>query len=162
MAEDNTNQAPLVPIRYHFRPTIQAHYSGIARGTINANNFELKPALINMVQQNQFNGSATVDPHLHLRTFLEITDMVKMNGVLEDIILLLDSAAGGTIFAKDPVHAYDMLEQMMINSFQWPSERIGVKKPVGVYNIDPITSITAQLSALTTQVAALNKGSVAE
>ncbi|XP_073121880.1 uncharacterized protein [Henckelia pumila] len=41
-----------------------------------------------MVQQTQFNGSATADPHLHLQTFLEITDTVKMNGVPEDIIRL--------------------------------------------------------------------------
>ncbi|XP_073129798.1 uncharacterized protein [Henckelia pumila] len=74
----------------------------------------------------------------------------------------VDSAAGGTIFAKDHVQAYDMLEQMTINSFQWPSERMGVKKPAGVYAVDPLTSITAQLSALTTQVAALNKVSVTE
>ncbi|XP_073136930.1 uncharacterized protein [Henckelia pumila] len=145
-----------------------------------------------MVQQNQFNGSATADPHLHLCTFLEMTDTVKMNGVSEDIICLhlfpfslrdkarswlqslplgsittwedmtvlgrnraflqwlnmptrmsVDSAAGGTIFSKDPIQAYEMLEQMTINSYQWPSERMGVKKRV--YSVDPLTFITAQL-----------------
>ncbi|XP_073057404.1 uncharacterized protein [Primulina eburnea] len=91
MAEnkDNQNELPReLPIREHFRPIINAHYSGIARGTIAANNFELKPALINMVQQNQFGGAATAYPHLHLRTFLEITDTVKMNGVPEELIRL--------------------------------------------------------------------------
>ncbi|XP_073120253.1 uncharacterized protein [Henckelia pumila] len=39
---------------------------------------------------------------------------------------------------------------------------MGVKKPVGEYSVDPLTSITAQLSALTMQVAALNKVSVAD
>ncbi|XP_073120835.1 uncharacterized protein [Henckelia pumila] len=128
MAEENVNELPLVPIIDHFRPTIQAHYSGIARGTINSNNFELKPALINMVQENQFNGIATADPHLHLRTFLEITDMVKINdweeielfynGLNTPTRMSVDSAAGGTIFSKDPIQAYDMLEQMTINSYQ--------------------------------------------
>ncbi|XP_075475685.1 uncharacterized protein LOC142509480 [Primulina tabacum] len=246
-----------VPIREHFRPIINAYYSGIARGTIAANNFELKPALINMVQQNQFGGAATADPHLHLRTFPEITDTVKINGVSDEIIRLrlfsfplwdharswlqslplgsvttwedlvtkflskyfppakfaqlkiditnfrlrefevlyeawerykellskcpnhgyadwvqielfyngldgptrgnVDAAAGGTIFSKTPDEAYELLEQMTINSYQWPSERSGSRKPAGVYAVDPITSLTAQVSALIAQIAAMNK-----
>ncbi|XP_073041995.1 uncharacterized protein [Primulina eburnea] len=260
MAEnrDHQNELPReVPIREHFCPVINAHYSGIARGTIAANNFELKPALINMVQQNQFGGAATSDPHLHLRTFLEITDTVKINGVSDEIIRLrlfpfslrdqarswlqslplgsittwadlvtkflskyfppaksaqlkiditnfrqrefevlyeawerykellrkfpnhgyaewvqielfyngldgptrgnVDAAAGGTIFSKTPDEAYELLEQMTINSYQWPSERSGVQRTAGVYAVDPITSLTAQVSALTAQIAAMNK-----
>ena len=37
-------------LRDYFRPVVNDNYSGIRRQTINANNFELKPALINMVQ----------------------------------------------------------------------------------------------------------------
>ena len=37
---------------------------------IQANNFELKPALISMVQHNQFSGSALESPHTHIRNFL--------------------------------------------------------------------------------------------
>ncbi|XP_075489613.1 uncharacterized protein LOC142528445 [Primulina tabacum] len=92
MAENRENdrhvQPEAIPIRDHFRPVINNHYSGIARGTINANNFELKPALINMVQQNQFARTTTSDPHVHLRTFLEITDTVKINNVPDDTIRL--------------------------------------------------------------------------
>ncbi|XP_075524475.1 uncharacterized protein LOC142556862 [Primulina tabacum] len=175
MAKKRDNQNELrreVPIREHFRSVINAHYSGIARGTIAANNFELKPALINMVQQNQFGGAATADPHLHLRTFLEITDPVKINSVSDEIIRLrlfpfslrdqarswlqslslgnwvqielfyngldgqtrgnVDAAVGGTIFSKTPDEAYELLEHMTINSYQWPSERSGSRKPAGV------------------------------
>ncbi|XP_075473858.1 uncharacterized protein LOC142504902 [Primulina tabacum] len=66
------------------------------------------------------------------------------------------------IFAKSPDQAYDLLEQMTINSYQWPSERAGVKRAAGVYAVDPITSLTAQVSALTTQIAAMNKVSTLE
>ncbi|XP_073014551.1 uncharacterized protein [Primulina eburnea] len=69
----------------------------------------------------------------------------------------VDAAAGGTIFSKTPDEAYDLLEQMTINSYQWPSERSGSRKPAGVYSVDPITSLTAQVSALTAQIAAMNK-----
>ncbi|XP_073017896.1 uncharacterized protein [Primulina eburnea] len=140
-----------------------AHYSGIARGTIAANNFELKPALINMVQQNQFGGAATADPHLHLRTFLEIKDTIRvqielfyndLDGPTRENV---DAVAGGTIFSKTPDEAYDLLEQMNINSYQCPSERSGSRKPPGVYVVDPITSLTAHVSSLTTQIAAMNK-----
>ena len=55
---------------------------------INANNFELKPALINMVQNNQFGGRPTDDPRAHLRTFLDYSGTCKMNGVPEDAIHL--------------------------------------------------------------------------
>ncbi|XP_075494038.1 uncharacterized protein LOC142531695 [Primulina tabacum] len=49
---------------------------------------------------------------------------------------------------------------MTINSYQWLSERSGVKKTAGIYAVDPITSLTAQVSALTTQLAAMNKVSI--
>ena len=39
-----------------------------------------------MVQQNQYQGLAHEDPNVHLTTFLEICDTVKMNGVTEDVI----------------------------------------------------------------------------
>ncbi|KAI3443836.1 hypothetical protein Pfo_000501 [Paulownia fortunei] len=63
---------PQRAIRDYFQPTMNQNYSGIARQPINANNFELKPALISMVQQNQFGGSAVEDPNAHLAMFLEI------------------------------------------------------------------------------------------
>ncbi|XP_073291028.1 uncharacterized protein [Primulina huaijiensis] len=46
---------------------------------------------------------------------------------------------------------------MTINSYQWSSERSGSRKPAGLYAVDLITSLTAQVSALTTQIAAMNK-----
>ena len=56
------------------------------RQPINVNNVELKPALINMIQHNQYAGLPHEDPNVHLATFLEIVDKVKMNRVTEDVI----------------------------------------------------------------------------
>ena len=39
-----------------WRPPIQDEYSSMRQPTIEANNFELKPTLITMVQQHQFTG----------------------------------------------------------------------------------------------------------
>ncbi|XP_073026757.1 uncharacterized protein [Primulina eburnea] len=218
MADNRENDRHIppdaIPIRDHFKPVINRHYSGIARGTINANNFELKPALINMVQQNQdqargwlqslplgsittwqelatkflskyFPPAKSAQLKIEIRTFRQtdfeqlyeawerykellrrcpnhgFEDWVQIelfyNGLNGQTRTTVDAAAGGTIFAKSPAQAYDLLEQMTINSYQWPSERSGVKKTAGVYVVDPITSLTAQVSALTTQIAAMNK-----
>ena len=42
-----------------WRPIIQDKYSAIRQPIVDANNFELKPALITMVQQQQFTGHPT-------------------------------------------------------------------------------------------------------
>ena len=54
-----------------------------------------------MVQQNQYGRLVHEDPNVHLTIFLEIADMVKMNGVTEDVIKmrlfpfsLIDKARG--------------------------------------------------------------------
>ena len=73
-------------LRDYFRPVVVDNYSGIHRQAINANNFELKATWISMVQQNQYGWLAYEDPNVHVATFLEIVDTVKMNGVTEDVI----------------------------------------------------------------------------
>ena len=55
---------------------------------MDANNFELKPALITMVQQHQFTGHPTKDPNEHLGRFLRMANTVKLNGVRPKVIKL--------------------------------------------------------------------------
>ena len=81
MANGEQNAQPRT-LKDYVRPIVNDNYSGVRRQTINANNFELKLALISMVQQAQFSGSPLDDPNIHL----EICDTVKMNGVTEDTI----------------------------------------------------------------------------
>ena len=50
--------------------------------------FELKPALINMVQANQFCGKAHEDASAHLQHFLEICSTFTIKGVSRDAVLL--------------------------------------------------------------------------
>ena len=64
-----------------WRPIIQEEYSVIRQPTVDANNFELKPALITMVQQHQFTGHPTEDPNEHLGRFLRMENTMKLNGV---------------------------------------------------------------------------------
>nr|GEZ44060.1 putative athila retroelement ORF1 protein [Tanacetum cinerariifolium] len=50
---------------------IEGYEDAIVVPPINANNFELKQTLINLVQSNQFTGRQ--DPHNHLRFFNKVT-----------------------------------------------------------------------------------------
>jgi hypothetical protein len=52
------------------------------------NGFELKSALINMVQASQFCGKAHEDASAHLQHFLEICSTFTIKGVSKDAILL--------------------------------------------------------------------------
>jgi len=61
---------------------------GITIPPVATNNFELKQALIFMVQQSQFGGLTMQDPNLHLSVFLEVYDTLKINGASADAIHL--------------------------------------------------------------------------
>ena len=51
--ETAAERPPIQDIMEDFwRPVIQAEYSAVRQPAVEANNFELKPALITMVQQN--------------------------------------------------------------------------------------------------------------
>ena len=64
-----------------WRPVIQEEYSAVRQPAVEANNFELKPTLITIVQQHQFTGHPTEGPNEHLGKFLRMANTVKLNGV---------------------------------------------------------------------------------
>jgi hypothetical protein len=55
---------------------------------VTTNNFELKPALLNMLSQHIFNNLAHEDPNQHLAMFEELCNTVKINGVEPEFIKL--------------------------------------------------------------------------
>ena len=75
-------------LRDFVTPRVQGIASSIGCPIVDANNFELKPALISMVQQSQFGGTPLEDLNLHLLIFLEVCDTLKLNGVSTDAIRL--------------------------------------------------------------------------
>lgn len=74
------------------------------------------------------------------------------NGLREDTRTLIDVAGGGAFMSKSANKAYDLVDWMAINNYQWPTERGSQKNVVGVLDVDPITLLTAQVAALTKQV----------
>ena len=71
-----------------WRPIIQEEYSAVRQPTIEANNFELKPTLITMVQQHQFTGHPSEDPNEHMGRFMRMVNTIKLNGVRPEVIKL--------------------------------------------------------------------------
>ena len=71
-----------------WRPVIQGEYSVVRQPTIEANNFELKPTLITMVQQHQFTGHPSEDPNEHMGRYMRMANTVKLNGVKPKVFRL--------------------------------------------------------------------------
>ena len=67
---------------------IRDDYSAVRQPTIEVNDFELKPALITMVQQNQFIGHLSEEPNEYIGKFLRMANTVKLNGVRPNVIKL--------------------------------------------------------------------------
>ena len=68
-------------------PGLGGTQCSIARPSINSNNFEIKPSLIQIIQNTvQFFGMTKEDPNDHIAEFLELCDTIKMNGVTEDVL----------------------------------------------------------------------------
>ena len=69
--------------------TPQAIHPGIVRPDVQADNFELKPVMFQMLQTvGQFNGLPSEDPHLHLKLFLEVSDAFKIAGASQEALRL--------------------------------------------------------------------------
>jgi len=69
-------------------PNTNNYQGSIVRPLVQANNFEIKPALLQVIQHNQFGGAVSEDPNSHLENFLAICDSFKINGVSNDAIHL--------------------------------------------------------------------------
>ena len=71
-------------------PNSNLHGRSISIPAIGANNFELKPQLVSLMQQNcKFHGLPSEDPFQFLTEFLQICDTVKTNGVDPEVYRLM-------------------------------------------------------------------------
>ncbi|GJS09825.1 hypothetical protein Tco_0366621 [Tanacetum coccineum] len=90
---------------------IEGYEDAIVVPTINANNFELKQTLINLVQSNQFTGRQ--DPHNHLRFFNKVTSTFRHPDVPNTSIkLLLFPFSLEGLLRQCPHHGFSELHQL--------------------------------------------------
>lgn len=76
------------PLKEFAQPSNEEPNSSIVNPTIPANNFELKPSLLQLVQQNQFAGLAIENLNQHLKVFIQLADTFKTNGASPEAIRL--------------------------------------------------------------------------
>nr|GEW55135.1 reverse transcriptase domain-containing protein [Tanacetum cinerariifolium] len=107
---------------------IEGYKDAIVVPPINANNFELKQTLINLVQSNQFTGRQ--DPHNHLRFFNKVTSTFRDPEVPNTTIKLLFfsfslEGEARTWLDKEPprsILTWEDLFSKFINQFFPPSK----------------------------------------
>ena len=76
----------LMTMEDFWRPVIQDEHSTVRNSAIEANNFELKLALITIVQQHQFAGHPSEDPNERMGRFMRMANTVKLNGLRPEVI----------------------------------------------------------------------------
>ncbi|GJU92940.1 reverse transcriptase domain-containing protein [Tanacetum coccineum] len=107
---------------------IEGYEDAIVIPPINANNFELKQPLINLVQSNKFTGRQ--DPHNHLRFFNKVTSTFRHPEVPNTSIKLLlfpfslDGEARDWLDKEPPrsILTWDDLVSKFINQYFPPSK----------------------------------------
>ncbi|XP_024962255.1 uncharacterized protein LOC112502535 [Cynara cardunculus var. scolymus] len=120
-------------IRDYTTPEFGQLASGIGRPEMTATSFEPKPVMFQMIfAMGQFGGLSSEDPAAKI---------------------ILDATAGGAFTAKTYNEGYDILERISNNNTEWSNPRAVISKSAsGIHELDAISSLNAQIVALTNLV----------
>ncbi|XP_050895128.1 uncharacterized protein LOC127101721 [Lathyrus oleraceus] len=81
------------------------------------------------------------------------------NGLLYNTKMNLSDVAGGALMDKPYDEAYELIENMAQNHFQWGGERTALEKPTskgGRYEVNGIDRVNAKVDALTQKIESLS------
>ncbi|KAK8704758.1 hypothetical protein V6N13_048371 [Hibiscus sabdariffa] len=85
----NNQQQPVRTVRDYLAEDLEALNPAVAIPEFEAEHFELKPVMFNMLNTlGQFGGSPAENAHQHLKSFLEICNSFKTHGVSNDVLKL--------------------------------------------------------------------------
>ncbi|XP_056852411.1 LOW QUALITY PROTEIN: uncharacterized protein LOC130501599, partial [Raphanus sativus] len=93
---------PARPIGTYDRPNINGHRLGIRAPAVEANNFEVKPGLLNVIENNKYHGLAVEDPFDHLD-----------KGALPKYRSRLDTASNGFFLGRTEADAEELVDNMV-------------------------------------------------
>ncbi|KAK5839064.1 hypothetical protein PVK06_007822 [Gossypium arboreum] len=85
-------------------------------------------------------------PHHGLPLWLQVQTF--HNGLNPSTQQMIDAAAGGTINNKTPEAAYEFIEEMSLNNYQWQVMRTKPMKAASVFNLDAVTMLSNQVELL--------------
>ncbi|CAL1378898.1 unnamed protein product [Linum trigynum] len=126
----------------HSRPSVDNVQSPILHPTVPNNYNEIKSGTILMLQSVvQFNGRMSEDVHAHIKSFYELTDGIKINGIPQEAIRLrlfsftLNGAAKQWL-NKHPHHSiisWDHLCNKFFARYIPPSKTALIRSEITIY-----------------------------
>ncbi|GJY07236.1 hypothetical protein Tco_0374290, partial [Tanacetum coccineum] len=150
-AEDVQMTDHLRPMEKQLRIPILGIEDAIVVPAVLADQFELKPKLLDFVSNNSFFGLENDDPHSHIMRFYQITRTLRLNQVPDDVVKLITNfqqlLAGGNLMTRNTQDALTIIEnkarvRTCRNKPQLSSSRVTSTQ------IDAITTLTKQVKAL--------------
>lgn len=72
---------------------------------------------------------------------------------------MLDAVAIGTFMNKLPEKAWDLIEEMSSNAYEWSLERDFAQQVVGVNDLDAFITLTTKVDLLSRKIERLNVNS---
>src|SRR5262249_8715827 len=126
------------------RPSLNGTNLSITQPTVATNNFEIKSAIIQMIQNSiQFGRLSTEDPNTHIASFLEICDTFKSNKVSDDALRLrlfpfslrdrakawLNTLPNGSIVT------WDGLAEKFLTKYFSPSKTTKLRNDIATYTL---------------------------
>ncbi|KAM6580969.1 uncharacterized protein LOC115695250 [Cannabis sativa] len=81
------------------------------------------------------------------------------NGLNAASRMVLDASANGVILSKSYNEAFEILERIASNNYQWSTNRTPTSQKVaGVLEVDALTALTAQMASITNILKNMNMG----
>ena len=96
---------------------------------------------------------------------LEECDTLKLNGVVvqafyngitHSVQSTIDAAACDTLMNKTQEEAYNLIEEMVVNNYQWSNKRGQPKRVRGKLKVNAVTLLSAKVDAMTQRLGHLN------
>jgi len=97
-------------------------------------------------------------PHHGLQKWMIIQTFY--NRVIQPVRSTIDSAVGGTLMNKTEDEAYNLIEEMVPNNFQWSTKRDQPKRVGGKLKVDALTLLSAKVDAMTQRLNRMNVNAV--
>ncbi|GJZ44546.1 reverse transcriptase domain-containing protein [Tanacetum coccineum] len=120
------------------RAPTEGYGEAIVLPKINADHFEIKTNLLQLVQANPFYGRKSENPHAHINSFKRITSTLRFRNVPNDVIKLMMfpyslEGAAKTWYEKEPPNSiltWEDLVTKFVNQFFPPSKTTHLKNEI--------------------------------
>ncbi|KAL0411765.1 UNVERIFIED_CONTAM: hypothetical protein Slati_3766200 [Sesamum latifolium] len=169
------------PMMEYSFPTADGTISSIVKPSVEANNFEIKSSIIQIIRSNLgfshshyvillkagFSLCLLLDRESLYDAWERFKSMLRKcphhelpvwrqvqtfyNGVTLANRATIDSVAGGTIMKKLPSEAFNIIDEIATNLYSYGQERTD-KRAADIHSIDAVLALSAQMNALTHKV----------